>query len=189
VRLANAIILASGGYHLELGEPGAMLADPYFPKSGLMDEAMQAIMRRTYDFLVRYEEVLALDTATGSVDRADALVIAGVETGKLRSKDKVAVIVRQGRSFETFSLVNLMGIDSGQWDTALARGPDPLADLPVQIHIDRPVARAWYASPDGNGLDAQPLAFTAATDSAGAYIAFTLPRLDYWTMIVVEYQP
>jgi dextranase len=41
VRLANAIIFASGGYHLELGEPGAMLADAYFPRFGLMDEAMQ----------------------------------------------------------------------------------------------------------------------------------------------------
>ncbi|MCZ7547221.1 MAG: ABC transporter permease subunit [Anaerolineae bacterium] len=33
VRLADALIFASGGYHLELGEPGAMLADPYFPGS------------------------------------------------------------------------------------------------------------------------------------------------------------
>jgi len=32
----DAVIFASGGYHLELGEPGAMLADPYFPKFGLM---------------------------------------------------------------------------------------------------------------------------------------------------------
>ena len=38
VRLANAVIFASGGYHLELGEPDAMLADPYFPRFGLMDE-------------------------------------------------------------------------------------------------------------------------------------------------------
>jgi hypothetical protein len=106
------------------------------------------------------------------------LVIAGVETRKLRSKDKVAVIARQGRGFETFSLVNLMGIDSGQWDTALTTGPDPLADLPIQIHTAHPVARAWYASPDGDSPDALPVAFTQGTDAAGTRIAFTLPR---WT--------
>ena len=76
VRLANAVIFASGGNHLELGEPGAMLADPYFPKFGMMDESMQAMMQSYYDFLVRYEEMLALDT-TNAPDRAKALTIEG----------------------------------------------------------------------------------------------------------------
>jgi dextranase len=188
VRLANAIIFASGGYHLELGEPGAMLADPYFPRFGLMNETVQSVVRRYYDFLVRYEEVLALDTTNATGDRAEALSIAGIETQKLRSKDKVAVIVRQGPHFETFSLVNLMGIDSSQWDSALSKGPDPLISLPVRIHTDRQVARIWLASPDGDNLDAQFVELTTGTDEAGAYIAFALPRLDYWTMIVLEYE-
>jgi dextranase len=64
-----------------------------------------------------------------------------------------------------------------------------LADLSVQIRADRPVARVWMASPDGDTLDAQPLALTTGTDDAGSTIAFTVPRLEYWTMIVVEYQP
>jgi dextranase len=189
VRLADAIIFASGGYHLELGEPGAMLADPYFPRFGRMDEATQAIMQRYYDFLVRYEEVLSLDTIDATGSRAKALTIPGVETQKLRSKDKVAVIVRQGPSFETFSLINLMGIDGGRWDVALTAGPDALADLPVRIHTDRPVAQAWLASPDGESLDAQTVALVTGEDDAGPYVAFELPRLDYWTMIVLEYQP
>ncbi len=188
VRLANAVIFASGGYHLELGEPGAMLADPYFPKFGLMDEPMQSIMRNYYDFLVRYEEMLALDTANAP-ERAKALVIDGVETQKLRSKDRVAVIARQGQGFETFSLVNFMGIDSGRWDTALSNGPDALTDLAIHIQMDRPVARVWFASPDGGMLDAQPVDFTTSTDDTGSFIALTLPCLAYWTMIVVEYQP
>ncbi|HVO68569.1 MAG TPA: glycoside hydrolase family 66 protein, partial [Aggregatilineaceae bacterium] len=189
VRLADAMIFASGGYHLELGEPGAMLADPYFPRYGLMDEATQAIMQRTYDFLVRYEEVLSLDTTDATGTRAKALTIPGVETPKLRSKGKVAVIVRQGPRFETFSLVNLMGIDNGRWDTALSSGPEPLTDLSVQIHTERPVARAWLASPDGESLDAQPVALVTSEDEARQYVTFGVPRLDYWTMIVLEYQP
>lgn len=189
VRLANAIIFASGGYHLELGEPGAMLADPYFPKFGLMEQEFQAVMRRYYDFLVRYEEVLSLDTTDVTASRAAALSIAGVETQKLRSRDRVAVIVRQGRDFETFSLINLMGIDSGRWDTPLFKGPAALTDLPITIHTDHPIVRAWLATPDGDDLAAQPIAFAAGADDAGAYVTFTLPRLDYWTMIVLEYQP
>ena len=60
-----------------------------------------------------------------------------------------------------------MGIDSGHWDTALSKGPDALTDLPIQIHTDRPVARVWFASPDGGMLDAQPVDFTTSTDDTG----------------------
>ncbi len=182
VRLADAIIFASGGYHLELGEPGAMLADPYFPKFGLIDDATQAVMKRYYDFLVRYEEVLAPGTANAP-DRAAALSINGVETGGRGPRDRVAVIARQGQGFETFSLVNLVGIDSGQWDTPLDEGPTPLIDLSVRVQVGGPVARVWWASPDRENLEAQPLDFSRDGDS----ITFRLPRLAYWDMIVVEY--
>ena len=131
VRLANAVIFASGGTHLELGEPRAMLADPYFPKFGTMDEDMQATTRRYYDFLVRYGEVLATETSDATAARAGALAIEGIRTQSLRSRDRVAVIVRQGRDFETFSLVNLLGLDSGEWARPLAGGPDPLDDLAI----------------------------------------------------------
>lgn len=185
VRLANALIFASGAYHLELGEPRAMLADPYFPKYGHMNTATQDLERRYYDFLVRYETVLALGTSDATSDRAEALTIAGVETGTRRSKDRVAVIVRAGSdaSFETFSLVNLMGIDGGYWDVALTHAPTPLRDLPVRLEVSRPVSQVWLASPDGDDPAAQPVEFT----SDGSGIAFTVPQLDAWTMIVVEY--
>jgi dextranase len=184
VRLANAVIFSSGGYHLELGEPDAMLADPYFPRFGLMSEDLQTIQRRYYDFLVQYEEVLNLDT-TNAPERAKLVTLTGIETGKRGAKDQVAVIARHGVNFETFSLINFMGIDTGKWDTALSKGPDALTDLQVQIPTDRPVARVWFASPDGEMLDAQALIYTEGTDA----INLSLPRLDYWTMIVVEYQP
>ncbi|MDY7041290.1 MAG: glycoside hydrolase family 66 protein, partial [Chloroflexota bacterium] len=57
-RLADAVILASGGYHIELGEPGTMLADPYFPDYGQMSDELAEVIRRYYDFAVRYENVL-----------------------------------------------------------------------------------------------------------------------------------
>ena len=186
-RLANALIFASGGYQLELGEPNGVLADPYFPRYGLMDAATLESKRAYYDFLVRYENVLALGTADATAERAAALTIDGVETGTRRSRDRVAVIVRAGENRETFSLVNLMGIDGDQWDTPLTTGPTPLEALPVRIAVDRPVSRIWLATPDGADATAQSLAFTSATDAGGPTVAFSLPRLDYWTMIVLEY--
>lgn len=183
VRLANAIIVASGGYQLQLGEPNAMLADPYFPRFGLMDEAMQATMRRYYDFLVRYENVLALNTTDATRDRAGALTIEGVSTESSVSRDRVAVIVRQGGNIETFSLINLLGIDGQFWDSPVTQPPTPQENLRVTLATDRAVARVYAASPDGDDLSAQPIDFTRTDDG----IALTVGRLDYWTMLVVEY--
>jgi dextranase len=187
VRLANAIIFASGGVHLELGEPGAMLADPYFPRFGRMDTAMQALMRHHYDFLVRYENVLALDTTDATAARAAALTITDVPTEGRQSYNRVAVIVRAGENTETFSLVNLIDIDKPRWDRELEIGPTPQSNLNVRIAVERPVARVWWASPDGESIAPQAVDFT--TDSDGSAIAFTLPSLAYWDMIVLEYQP
>ena len=188
VRLANAVIFASGAYHLELGEPGAMLADPYFPQFGQMNEAMQATMQRAYDFLVRYEEVLGVGTRDTTEARAGALAIEGVRTDGTLSKNRVAVIVRQGPGRETFSLVNFMGLAHGKWLETLFQGPEPLRDLAVTLRVDRPVARVWLASPDADSIAPQPAAFETGEDETGAFIRFTVPRLDYWTMVVVDYE-
>jgi dextranase len=188
-RLADAIIFASGAYHLELGEPAAMLADPYFPKFGILDKEAQAVIRRYYDFLVRYEEVLALGTTDATGERAGALRIAGLETGGTLSLNRVAPLVRRGQDFETFSLINLQGVSSGLWDARLDRGPDALDHLSVTIHTDRPVTRAWWASPDQADIVPRALDIQTGKDEDGAYLHFDLPHLAYWDMIVLEYQP
>ena len=182
VRLANALIFASGAYHLELGEPDAMLADPYFPRFGLMTDEMQAVMARYYDFLVRYENILALGTSDATSARAAALTIDGVKTTGLRSEDRVVVIVRQGDGFETFSLVNLMGIGDSRWDQPV-QAPEEMTDLTAQLTVDRPVARLWWASPDGDDPALHALSFTVEGDS----ITFALPSLAYWDLLLVEY--
>lgn len=182
VRLANALIFASGGYHLELGEPDAMLADPYFPHFGLMSDEMQAVMARYYDFLVRYENILALGTSDATGARAAALTIEGVKTTGLRSEDRLMVIVRQGEGFETFGLVNLMGIGGSRWDQPV-HAPEEMAELRVHLAVARPVARLWWASPDGDDPALRALPFTAEEDG----ITFTLPALAYWDLLWVEY--
>jgi dextranase len=164
-----------------------MLADPYFPRFGAMDAEMQAIIGRTYDFVVRYENVLALNTVDATESRADALTVDGIATGGRSAYDRLVVVVRQGAGFETFNLVNLVGLAHGLWHEALPGGPAPQADLAVRIRVDAPVSRIWAASPDGDDASARILDFTTGSDADGDFVTFTLPRLDYWQMIVLDY--
>ena len=182
VLLANALIFGSGGTHLELGEPDAMLADPYFPEFGRMDPAMQAAMTRCYDFLVRYENVLAVGTHPAP-EREKALSVAGLPTSGLRAQDRLVVLAREAGDYEAFSLVNLMGISGGRWDQQLLNGPTPQADLAVQLDVTRPVSAVYWATPDEADPALHPLDFTVT----GGALSVTLPRLAYWDLLLVEY--
>jgi len=187
VRLADAVIFASGGYHIELGERGGMLADPYFPKYKTMTPELADILRRYYDFAVRYENVLSIGTRDTTVEHAGRVSIEGVSTDSARATDKVWPIVRQGDRVVTINLINLMGISSPEWNGALRAGPTPLEDLTVHYTTDRPVERVWFASPDQRSPAPVHLEFAITLDSEGHRISFSLPRLEYWDMVVVEF--
>ena len=57
-RIMDAIIFASGAGHIELGEKNGYLADPYFPKYGVMSPRLQAALRSYIELAIRYQAVL-----------------------------------------------------------------------------------------------------------------------------------
>jgi dextranase len=183
-RLADAVIFASGGYRLELGEPGAMLADPYFPKFGQLDRPAQDILKRYYDFQVRYEEVLSLGTQDGG-ERKDSLKFLG-KAPSAHAPD-ILTVMRRGNQFETFNLINFTGLPHQMWDTPLAGDPAPCGPLEIEIVTDRPLRRIWWASPDEEDLSAHDLGFRQSPDKDVQTARVEIPRLAYWDMIVVEY--
>ena len=183
VRLANALIFASGGYHIELGEPHAMLADPYFPQFGLMDQHMQAVLRRYYDFAVRYENVLALDTRDATAERGGAVRLVDIPTQGTRARDRVVVVVRTGEHTEAFSLINLMGIDGEYWDSPITQSPVPQQNVIVTVDVQRPVGQVFMASPDQHDVSPRQIDF----EVINGVLRFELPQLDYWSMFVLEY--
>jgi dextranase len=185
VRLIDAIIFASGGYHIELGEPGMMLADPYFPDYGRMSDGLRDIVRRTYDFAVRYENVLSVGTRDATTAYAGRVTVEGVDVTADGSGDGVWPIVRESDHATVVSLINLVGIQSLEWDRALPADPPVQKDLLVQLHTDRPVRRVWWATPDGGRPTARPLAFAAGRDEAGPYVSFQVPALKVWDLIVL----
>jgi dextranase len=186
VRLANAVIFASGGYHLELGEPGAMLADPYFPKYGLMDDELARVIQRYYDFIVRYENVLALDTHDATPAYEGKVIVEGVNTDAKRAYNKVWPIVRQSDNSLALSLVNLLDLGSPEWNGLLLADPPPQRDLVVRLYTERPVRRLWWATPDDDDPAGRPLEFSVEKDTGGTYVTFQIPELTWWDLIVLE---
>lgn len=188
VLLANATIFASGGTHIELGEHGRMLADPYFPKHEAIDDDLGAALRRYYDFAVRYENLLMLDTTDTTVESAERIAGDGVTISRDGRADTVWAIVRQGADRDVISLINLCGVDSVSWTEELVEGPTPVRAFSVRIATDRTVERVWMASPDTANQTSIPLEFELFNDDTQSYLSFTLPNLFYWDMVVLEYE-
>ncbi|MFW6136249.1 MAG: glycoside hydrolase family 66 protein, partial [Chloroflexota bacterium] len=189
VRLIDALIFASGGYHIELGEPGMMLADPYFPNYGQMSRALQRVMRRSYDFAVRYENILSLDTRDVTSAYAGKVLVDGVDPADEGPCNTIWPIVRESDRAIALNLINLLGVQSPEWDDPLPDDPLAREDLAVRLYIDRLVTQVWWATPDGHDPAAQPLAFSRGRDTAGPYVSFRVPSLRYWDFIVLEGRP
>ena len=188
VRLVDAVIFASGGGHIELGEHGGMLADAYFPKYKTMSPELAEIIRRYYDFAVRYEDVLGPATQDATRHHLNRIAIDGISTSSSQQSNKVWPIVRQTEGSTAISLINLVGIKSPEWARPVEEAPQALGPLSVRIHVEKAPARAWMATPDENNPAARPLTGRMGTDENGDYLLLEIPSLKYWSLIVLEWE-
>lgn len=180
VLLADAAIFAFGGAHLELGEH--MLSSEYFPNNKLqMDTELKNSLKEYYDFLTAYQNLLRdggeFDTA--SVTSTDLSfnnwppVFGNVSTVTKHFDDK-----------QVFQFLNYNGVSTLNWrDNAKTQTkPNAYYNIEMTIHSLKPISKVWFASPDYEGGASKALEFK----NNSGLITFTLPYLNYWSMIVFE---
>jgi dextranase len=185
VLLTDAAIFASGGCHIELGDGSHMLDRVYFANWNLsLQPSLAEQVRRYYDFLVAYENVLRGDLVSNN----NSLVLSGVPSGPSGDPGQVWTFAKSGIGCQAIQLINFVGEQNADWadDHANYPAPTPLANIVAKYYCGAiPVRRLYWASPDADSCRLRPLSFTAGSDTGGAYIQFTLPSLDYWDMVYI----
>ena len=189
VRLADAVIFAAGGSHIEIGDDGRLLDSEYFPNRNLTpDPPLMRALRRDYDFLTAYENVLC-----GGLHPAHAAVtLGGVPARADAAPNTVWTFAKAGGGFHVLHLINLMGEKDMAWrdDHADHPAPTPQANLAVRYYGDLgTIGEVRWASPDRAGVASSPLVFTQGADARGNYVRFTVPRLEFWDMILIHAKP
>lgn len=179
VRLADAVIFANGGFHIEIGELNGMLADPYFPKYQRMEPRFAEIMQDYYDFLVRYGEILH-----DSVEDTERFPIF-LDNLRIRDwaePDSIWAIVKRKENLLMVNLINLLGVGC-LWREEQPP-PRTLENIQAKLLFSESgrVTGVYLASPDFNCGRAIALKFSKS--SAG--IEFTIPHLQYWDLLIVE---
>ncbi len=183
VLLTDAIIFAFGGAHLEFGEH--MLGKEYFPNDNLqMHDDLKAAMINYYDFLTAYQNLLR---DGGTFNNPNVIS----SDGKMKLNNwppaigGVSIVGKEIGQKQIIHLINFANASSLEW-----RDPDGKQTTPqtftnagINIQSGNTVKKIWFASPDVNCGAAENLQFTQSGNS----VTFTLPSLQYWDMIVIEY--
>ena len=183
VLMTDAVIFAFGGSHLELGEH--MLDKEYFPNNNLqMKGDLRDALIHYYDFLVAYENLLR----DGGVTNTPSVVCLD---GKMALNQwppqigNVAICGRDMGNEQVIHLLNFNNANSLKWrDTnGTQTTPNTIMNTKISFSTTKTVKNVWMASPDYNDGTPQELSFK----QTGGNVVFTLPSLQYWDMVVVEY--
>jgi dextranase len=96
------------------------------------------------------------------------------------------VIGKDLGSRQVIHLINFTGANSLLWRDADGRQlkPGSIDSAGLQLISNKSIRRIWFASPDINNGASREIPFT----QTGSQVAFIIPSLLYWDMIVIEYQ-
>ena len=183
VLMADAVIFAFGGAHLELGEH--MLSSEYFPNTKLsMTSELSERLKEYYDFQVAYQNLLrdggAFNMPSVSTISEDVIVNNWPPVFS-----QTAAIGKKFSDKQVVHLLNFDGVSTLQWrdNSKIQTAPNVKEGFEMEIETAQAPSKVWFASPDIDGGASHELEFT----QIGNKISIEVPYLEYWSMIVLEY--
>lgn len=197
VVMADAVIFALGGSHLELGGDH-MLCSEYFPSNDMKwHSQIEDWMTRYYDFMTAYENLLR-DNWTEQTNVKATCTDVTINTWEPKA-NQVTLLAREVNGRKVVHLLNFTHEESATnvnndymlcWHDNMATRPWPQRFENLSIKLTGltgmgKVRRIWVASPDYCGGAMQELTDYRYTSSNGT-ITLTLPSLHFWSMIVIE---
>jgi len=184
VLLNDAIIFASGAGHIELGENGGYLADPYFPNYAIPSHQLTEKLQHYYAFSIRYQNVIGPQSKSVTKDFGPYLHITGVNTSPGLLYDKVMPIIRESEGYLAINLINLLGLPAGEWETGMIEKPISIDTAELELQgLKRDVQAVWFATPDDDDISLTPIDFTL---DAGV-LQLIVPRLDCWGLVLLQW--
>ena len=185
ILLADAVLMASGAAHLELGDTG-MLRSEYYPGGSLsIGDDLNAALERYYSFFVAYENLLRNNAFTLSaqqtrIDRKDVPVDP--------EPDSVWCINRENADGEMLlNFINLKGVSDLRWADADGAQvmPEKQTGLRVKQYVAEKPSHVYLASPDRSAGVMEEIPFLSGVDINGRYVTFVLPELEIWDLVYI----
>ena len=185
VRLLDAVVYASGGARIALGNGNHMLSDEYFPADANkeMSDNLQEKTVAMYDFVTAYQNLLRDGQRPSDHD----IILDTVKQSYDGKSNTVWTFTMVSKSAEVIHFINLTGTDN-QWRDENQTKPEPCqqTDILARVYTDFEPESVSWASPDGRTLMPQPLDYSVEYDTKGRCVVLTLPYLSYWSMVFMR---
>ncbi|MFC7372781.1 glycoside hydrolase family 66 protein [Fictibacillus iocasae] len=181
ILLANAAIFSLGGAHIELGE--GMLSKEYFPHHNLsVTSQLEKKLIAYYDFMTAYQNVLRDEVRPAAISLSSY-------THRLYKEplpQHVWSFSRQTSGKSILHFLNFNGIENMNWrdSRGTQKKPQLQKDINVTFQSKNKISRLWLASPDQESGLPQELKFK----QKGSEVSFVLPKLEYYSMTVAEFE-
>lgn len=188
--LTSAVIFASGGFHLVLGEQNGILNDAYFVNYTKLQDNQTTRIRAYFDFIVRYGDLL-LDPRARDISMTyanginDEFTFSGCRISPYGESGKVWTIVKETERYYIISLINLCGIQNQVWHDPKKR-PETVRDITINAMVEERVRAAYLASPDIDGGCPQPLDVEEKKDKRGLIARIIVDTLYIWDVVFLE---
>ena len=172
VLLSDAVISASGGRRLELGEFRLLLAGPYFPgDAGVASQKLLDGLRNYYDYQIRYEQFLDLPEKELSLEGSNLSLIP--------KKNTIWYNIKGNSEYVFINFINFIGISTELWRTKTKK-PEIVENLEIFLPIKN-VQNVYFASPDTQ------IAFSKIDyEVEDEGIKIFVSKVEYWSSILIE---
>jgi len=189
--LVTAVLAAAGSTWMNHMDDGCIATGVFIEGYHLPCPAsvVDALLRYK-NFEVAYQPMLRDGTTSSALG---CRVISGAPAGSSGAAGEVFVLSRETAAHRICHLVNLTGIPTDRWTDmdGTMPAPTPAAGLDIKLYYAGPpvrhgIDRLWAATPDADNGAAVALDYGTGSDETGQFVRFTLPRLAYWSMIVLE---
>lgn len=180
--LTDAVMFALGGSHLEMGDH--MLTREYFPAAPLaMSDELKTALVRYYDFLTAYQNWLR-GVSSKAAYSAHVSVNGNTVKAWPPQANSIVTFAKTVGNSDVVHFLNFSNTSDLSWRdlNGTRQKPTRKDNLAVTIQTNRKVFKLWVASPDSHAGAVQELSF----EQIGNQLTFTLPSLEYWTMVVME---
>lgn len=187
--LTMSTIFANGGYHLAMGENAGVLTDAYYPDYGRLSKSLQSHVKRYYDFIVRYGNLLydqQFDNITYSCFGDDFdLSHENVSFSPDGEAGKVWYIIFKNSKGILIHLINLSSCENVEWKTG-KDCPEMIDNIVCEILWNDNYESIYFASPNNECIELQEIDYKEVTHPLGTRARIQIPSLHYWNMIWIK---
>ncbi|HEX7064581.1 MAG TPA: glycoside hydrolase family 66 protein [Bacillales bacterium] len=192
--LTMATIFASGGFHLLIGETNNVLTEAYYPSYGKMRSEFVEEVKRYYDFIVYYGELLydfglkdVSMTYTGGIN-TEVRFNGEVDCSPNGDVNTVWTMVKKLPNYQVIHIINLVSLEDDFWEHVKQRRPQEQQNIECVVLLENELKGVYLASPDFKSIQPVKLSYEIIDHEQGRAVKFSIPRLSIWDMIYIEWE-